>query len=269
MKSDIFGDRMKRYESAETQGQFMPLLPVVVRIDGRAFSTWTKGLDRPFDAKFHSLMVDVASFLLNEMNARIAYTQSDEITLILLADEYDESIFFDGRKFKIISNAASLAGSRFTIGALQSWPQKVIDSLPSFDCRAWQVPNRAEAVNAILWREIDASKNSVSMAARSVMSPPEMQGLSSSELQEAMFQRAGINWSKYPDSFKRGTFIQRKLVQKELSPEQLARIPEEFRPDGVIWRKEIRTIAMPRFSTVENRVDVVFDGADPIVAEEP
>lgn len=137
-----------------------------------------------------------------------------------------------------------------------------------FDCRAWQVPSKTEATNTLLWRELDAAKNSISMAARSLFSHKELQGKSGSEMQEMMFGK-GVNWNDYPAFFKRGTFSQRRRELRELTTAEIDRIPEAHRPPAgrLVDRASIVRLEMPPFSRVTNRVEVVFDGVDPLVAE--
>ena len=87
MTFDPLGDRMKDYEGRETKRRFLPLLPVCARLDGRAFHTWTKNLERPFDKRFVNLMRDVTSYLVQETNAVVGYTQSDEISLVFYSPD--------------------------------------------------------------------------------------------------------------------------------------------------------------------------------------
>ena len=101
---DDLGDRMKRYEGGDT---FMPLLPVLVRLDGKNFSNFTKGLERPYDERLSKLMVATATVLAEETNAAIAYTQSDEITLVLFSSCFKSQIYFNGKASKVISILAA------------------------------------------------------------------------------------------------------------------------------------------------------------------
>lgn len=242
----------------------MPLLPICARIDGRSFSSWTNGLARPFDAGLSMAMVETTKFLVEESHAKMGYTQSDEISLVF----HGSSTFFDGKLQKLVSVLASLATAKFN-ALVPLLVKAKVGRLAAFDCRVWAVPNEAEATNVLLWREQDATKNSVSMAARAYYSHKELHGKSSSEMQELLFQK-GVNWDEYPAFFKRGTFARRRLVMKEIEPETLARIPEGKRPaSGTRFeRSEIVALEMPPFTKVTNRVDVVFRGAEPILASE-
>lgn len=146
-------------------------------------------------------------------------------------------------------------------------PEKA-GALAVFDNRVWAVPNQEEAANTFLWRERDASKNSVSMAARALYSHAQLQDKSGSEMQEMLFQK-GINWNDYPAFFKRGTFVLRRTVSRRFTPDELAVLPERhearMNPDLVIDRTEVRPVEMPSFGKVLNRVGVLFAGEEPRV----
>jgi len=165
MKDMTIGDRMKLLEGEEAKRKFMPVLPICVRLDGKSFHSFCKGLKRPFDKRLSELMVDTTKFLVEESNALVGYTQSDEITLIIYSEDYKSQVYFDGRIQKIVSVLSSAATAFFNSKLSEYLPEKA-NLLPKFDCRAWQVPNKVEAVNVLVWREQDAIKNSISMAAQ-------------------------------------------------------------------------------------------------------
>jgi len=264
--NDDFGDRMKMLERVEAERHLLPLLPVMVRLDGRAFHTLTSGLRRPYDERFSDIMVAVTKFLVEESNAKIGYTQSDEISLVLYSDDYRSQVFFDGRIQKLVSVLASLCTAKFI--PLMGTIEELAGKLASFDCRVWNVPSRMEAANTILWRELDATKNSVSMAARSYYSHNELQGKNGSQMQEMLFQK-GVNWNDYPAFFKRGTYVQRKTVSRRFTADEIAVLPEHHQarknPDLVVERSDVGVVKnMPPLSKVTNRVEFIFDGADPV-----
>jgi len=266
MTNDEFGDRMKMLENRESGRRFMPLLPVCARLDGKNFSSYTADMQRPFDERFGWLMVEVTKALVRETCACVGYTQSDEICLVWHSDDPKSQIFFDGRIMKITSVLASMCSWQFYVGARELWPHKK-DVPTIFDCRAWTVPNKVEAANEVLWREQDASKNSISSAARTVCSHKEIQGKTCSEMQELMFAR-GINWDDYPDHFKRGTFVQRRKVTRSFTSEEIAVLPEhheaKVNSSLVVERHDVFELKMPPFSKVKNRVGVIFDGEEPV-----
>jgi tRNA(His) guanylyltransferase len=260
------GDRMKAYEAVEAGRRFMPLLPVYARIDGRCFSRFTQGLERPFSAEFSAAMIETTEALIAETHSRIGYTQSDEISLAWLQERHDSEIFFAGRVQKMASVLAGIATAHFNL-ACRRYPAlagRAERSAPHFDCRVFQLPTRTEAANAFLWREQDATKNAVSMAARAHYSHRTLHKKSAAEMQEMLFAK-GVNFNEIPSAFKRGTFLRRQSVERLLSPEEAARIPERHRPspETPVARTHIVRIDMPPFGTVTNREAVIFDGAAP------
>jgi tRNA(His) guanylyltransferase len=265
--ADDLGDRMKAYEAREADRRLLPMVPVCARIDGRNFSAFTRGMAKPYDMTMTEAMIATTEALVEETHARIGYTQSDEISLVWLSERSDSSIFFDHRAAKLTSVLASYATAAFINALLNMGHLDLVRRSPHFDCRAWSVPSRAEAANTFLWREQDATKNAIQSAARSVCSHKECDHKNGPELQEMLFAK-GINFNDYPAFFKRGTFVRRMTMKKELNAAELARIPDKHRPVGPVERSVIVRIDMPRFRSVTNREAVIFDGADPVVATE-
>lgn len=263
---DKFGDRMKAYEAVECDRRLMPLLPTLARVDGRSFHSFTRGMVRPYDIKMADAMVATALYLAKETNARAAYVQSDEISLAWLSSEYKSQIWFDGRIAKMVSQLGAHATLAFYGEIVKTMPD-FAERLPTFDARVWQVPNTMEAANTFLWREEDATKNSISMAANIHYSDKQLHGKHSNEKQEMLF-KAGVNWNDYPAFFKRGTFIQRRAVERKFTCEELELLPPNHEarknPDLVVERSEFAVLRMPRFASVTNRVAVLFEGTDPI-----
>jgi len=270
MGVDKFGDRMKEYEGIESDRRFLPLLPICARLDGKCFSKFTKGMKRPYDEDMIHLMKATTKFLVEQTNSNIGYTQSDEISLVFYSPDRNSQIFFDGRIQKMTSVLASIATAAFNNILPLAFPKK-IDLLPMFDCRVWQVPTKEEAINNILWRELDATKNSISMAARHYYSHKELSKKNSSEMQEMLFQK-GINWNDYPSHFKRGTYVQRRKIIKKFSTQEINKLPlkHEARtnPNLEIERTEVRYLDMPPLSKVINKVGVIIYGEEPIIKKE-
>ena len=262
MRDDPLGDRMKDYEQMEAGRRAMPRLPVIARLDGRNFSAFTQSLKRPYDERLSTLMSEVAMYLVEEAEAVCGYTQSDEITLVF---DDEKPAFFEGKLAKMNSVLAAMASVRFNRLLPTHLPDKA-DRSPVFDCRVWTVPNRSEATNAVLWREFDATRNSVQMAARSVYSHKQCHKKNNKDLQEMLHQK-GINWNDYPAFFKRGVYVMKRRVLKTLTPEELAKIPPHHRPDGPVERNVVQFVDLPPLNKVINRVEVIFDGAEPEVAE--
>lgn len=256
--ADEFGDRMKSYEGVETSRRLDPRLPVYARIDGRSFSRFTRGMDRPFDAKMTEAMIATAAHLVHATHARMAYTQSDEISLIWLAETAASDIFFSGKVQKMASVLASLAAAKFA----RVCPPGYEDRLPHFDARVFQLPSLTEGANAFLWRALDARKNAISMVAQSRFSPKQLHGKSQRDML-AMLTETGVNFEDYPTAFKRGTFLRRETFERAFTAAELAAIPEEHRPSGPVLRSEVRAVDMPPFHTVTNREAVIFASAGP------
>jgi tRNA(His) guanylyltransferase len=272
-KTDAFGTRMKEYEFQETKRTFLPMLPVYARIDGRGFSNFTRGMERPFDTDMMVAMIQTTKHLVEHTHAKIGYTQSDEISLAWHAPEYESSIFFNGKIMKMASVLAGLATAAFTKAVLTSNNpnfRAYADRLPHFDARVLAMPSREEVANMFLWRNQDATKNAISMAAQHYFTHSSLQGVNSAQMQERLWQESNINFNSYPESFKRGTFVRRVAVERPFTAEELARIPENLRPsaDTLITRNNVISVPMPIFSKVTNRVGVIFDGEAPVVIEE-
>ncbi len=261
-KKDALGDRMKEYEMAEAGRKAMVGIPLVVRLDGKGFHNYTKGLKRPYDERLTECMIETTKMLVQDFHALTGYCQSDEISLLFYA-EYDSKDFpgnytFDGRFQKLTSVLAGTASAFFARLSMEKIPENN-KRLPVFDCRAWQVPNKAEAANAFYWREMDATKNAISMAAHAYFSHKRLQGMSGSEKQELLFQEKGINFDKYPAFFKRGTYVKRTVITTELSEEKWLAIPEKNRPiHRTVQRTVIKEMDWPAAKHLENYQDMLF-----------
>ena len=271
ISDDPLGDRMKEYEMAEAGRRALPGLPTLARLDGKAFHTFTKGLERPYDGRLHALMDATTRHLVKESGALVGYTQSDEISLLFYAATPRAEPFLGGRFQKLTSILAAMATAFFNRQLAQALPEKA-ERLPIFDCRAWVVPSLEEAANTLLWREQDAAKNSVAMAAQAKISHGDLQGKSTREQQELLFQRHGINWNDYPARCKRGAWFRRVEVTRGFSADELEKLPPLHAahkdPGLQVVRHDILPLAMPPFSRVTNRVGVVFHGEAPFTAGE-
>lgn len=211
---DALGDRMKAYERQETELRFMPNTWLYVRIDGRSFSKFTKGLARPYDARLSQLMVDTLKYLVGQTNATIGYAQSDEMSLLIYNGYETNTAIFDGKKQKMCSIIAGLASGYFNKYLAQVIPEKE-DYCPIFDCRVFAVPNAVEAMNAIYWRELDCIKNSITASAHEYFSHKELHKKNSSVMKDMLLKQKDIRWDDYPNFFKYGTYVKRVKYQKE------------------------------------------------------
>ena len=201
------GDRMKRYEHV-SRNVLTRRTPVILRVDGRAFHTFTKrvGFEVPFDEMLSSIMVDTAVNLMHEIQgAKLAYGQSDEISVLITDyDTLQTDAWFGNVIQKMVSIAASVATVRFN-ASLQYWKPAL--AFPAqFDARVFSIP-KEEVANYFIWRQQDASRNSVSMVAQSHFSHKKLQGKNVSQMQDMLMAEHGVNWNDTPTHFKRGFCI--------------------------------------------------------------
>ena len=253
---DSLGDRIKAYEDQETNARFLPNVPIVARIDGRCFSGFTKGLERPFDAGFAATMRAVTSKLVQQTGANIGYTQSDEISLCWYRQEVNSDIFFAGRKFKMIGQLAAMATAYFHIEGTYNWGEEFIaKKAPTFDARVFQVPTLAEGANAFLWRQRDCRKNAISMVARSLYSHKELHGKNGQDMLEMIAQK-GINYERDIDwQYREGVFVRKTVTESEV-------LVDYHGGKEMVMRSSYECVGIPLLSDLENPVDVIFFGKE-------
>lgn len=230
---DSLGVEQKKYESMRLE-RMMPMIPIIARLDGKAFHTFTKGLNRPFDINLQQCMQNTMLILSEKFNVDLAYTQSDEISLVWYNTK-SEKIIFDGRSDKYTSLLAATASVAFYKELLKFLPTKVKE-VPIFDCRVFQVPNRQIVFENIVWRWMDARKNSVSMLASSHFSDKELHGRSTKQRKE-MLNDIGVYWDNLTDACKTGTFCKRTEYLKEVTSEFKELIKDPMTYDGKIYVK--------------------------------
>lgn len=198
------GDRMKRYERSTT-----PVLPrrtyLLMRLDGRAFHTYLRNAARPFDHEFRAHMSMTAQRLCEEIaGARFAYTQSDEISILVTDfDTTRTEPWFGGNMNKLVSVSAGVASAYMM--ALRAGIQP---ELPVFDCRPFTISDAVEVANYFVWRQRDAVRNSVQMVGQHHFTPSELHGRSTSEIQQMLEQEHSISWHDFPADCKRGRLVQ-------------------------------------------------------------
>ena len=235
------GDRMKEYEAPSTGRKAFKGQPLIARLDGKSFHTYTKGLRRPYDERLSWCMQETMKALVDRFQCRVGYTQSDEITLAWYYSPTDTGEYpYDGRFQKLESLLAAFCTLKFNHFA--SLRLGGHGGEPIFDCRAFVVPNLQEAYHAFLWRQQDATKNAISMAAHAHFSHKSLQGMHGAEMQERLFAEKGINFNDYPAFFKRGTFAKRVKVERMLTEDEMRHIPEAHRPTGPVLRTELQTL---------------------------
>ena len=228
---DNLGQRMKNYEKV-SRTNLMKKMPVIIRLDGCHFHTWTKGLEKPFDGDLVHIMQETMIALCKQIQGCVlGYAQSDEITLVLTDyTNYETEAWYDNQVQKMCSVAASLATSAFE-KALQECinTNRVSDMYASrvnleyrgeygikanllenkkftasFDARAFNL-TKEEGVNNLIWRQQDATRNSINSLAQSLYSHKEIQGIGIKAIQDKMYTEKCINWNSLPIVYKRGS----------------------------------------------------------------
>lgn len=211
---DSLGDRMKRYETV-FKTRLTPRTPALIRLDGKAFHTFTQAMDRPYDARFHRCMWRAAQTLCEEVEGcKLAYVQSDEITLLL--NDYgtlQTQPWFDYEVQKLCSVSASTCTVSFYAAFLAEFSlERLPGRFPAFDARCWNVP-KEEVANAFIWRQQDATRNSISMLAQAHFSHKELHGVSSAGMQDKLMLEKGINWNDCPIPQRRGVCVVRETYE--------------------------------------------------------
>jgi tRNA(His) 5'-end guanylyltransferase len=222
---DSLGDRMKLYEAASAT-TLPGRMPVIIRVDGRAFHSYTRGCKKPFDASLQEVMNAAAVALCEEIQgAQMAYVQSDEISVLVHGYKRFNSVpWFANQVQKMTSLAAAIASTAFTMESWKIWmtqvPEKNVDRLffckpATFDARAFVVPE-ADVCNYFIWRQQDATRNSVSMLARSYLSHAQCDGKTISELRSTLLKSFNVDWAQLPVHDQRGRTIVRQEYDLEV-----------------------------------------------------
>ncbi|HLD91558.1 MAG TPA: tRNA(His) guanylyltransferase Thg1 family protein [Patescibacteria group bacterium] len=208
MKNDDLGTRMKEQYENRTRIKLPRRTNTIIRLDGKAFHTFTKDFNRPFDVRFIYLMNETAEYLCeNIQGCKFAYVQSDEISLLLTDyDKITSEAFFDGNIQKITSITASMATMIFNEMLNEDDRITEKSQRAMFDSRAFTIADKEEVINYFIWRQKDAVRNSVQMVAQSLYSHKELQGKNCSQLQDMIFNK-GQNWNDYPIGQKRGRCV--------------------------------------------------------------
>lgn len=229
MKKNALGLRMKGYEFI-SRFFLMKKNPVIIRLDGVCFHTFTKGLKRPYDTLLAETMIETARYLCdNIQGARLGYTQSDEISIFLSDyEKIDTESWYHYNVQKLSSVSASMATLHFN----RTFRKKVeeykknnevldenyLDILKSkidraiFDSRAFSLP-KEEVQNYFVWRQQDATRNSIQMAGQYYFSHKQLQRKKCNDIQDMLINEKQINWNDYPVFFKRGTCITSRPIK--------------------------------------------------------
>lgn len=197
------GDRMKGYENI-TRNHLISRMPVILRLDGRAFHTFTKGFVKPYDTTFAKTMEATMKYLCENIQGCVfGYTQSDEITLVLVDYQgLNTSSWFDNNIQKMVSVAASMATLEFN----RKFSELTLDYSKmgaTFDCRAFNVP-KEEVTNCVLFRQNDAIRNSIQALGQAYFSHKELHGKNTEDIITMVKEKTGILWNKLPIEQQRG-----------------------------------------------------------------
>lgn len=264
--NDELGKRMKEYYESIPKTKLMRKTPVAIRIDGKAFHTFTRGFKKPFDEVLIKSMQETMKYLCeNIQGCVLGYAQSDEITLILIDyKNLNSSAWFDYEVQKMCSIAASMATMAFNkvfeknvrewseeqfpknylgycVRPVDETLQPTIDvqnryiaSLNKgamFDARVFNIP-REEVTNLIYWRQLDAARNSIQMVGQANFSHKELQNKSCNMIQDMLMTEKCINWNDFPTYQKRGSCC----IKEEYHPDPTARYE-----DSPIYATTVRT----------------------------
>lgn len=261
MNKDSLSERMKQYENIP-KNRLMRRQPIIIRIDGKAFHTFTRGFERPFDDIFIKSIQETAKYLCENIeNVKCSYQQSDEISLLLTDYEtISTAAWFDYQVQKMCSIAASMATLAFNrifwrgvnnfnhdcenlleekIGLLESYC-KACEKGAMFDARCFSIP-KEEVCNYFLWRQNDCTRNSIQMVAQTNFSHKQLQNKSCDELQEMLWQEKNINWNDFETVKKRGsccTKTGKHTVVNKQSSEQVERLVWEIDTEIPIFSQD-------------------------------
>ena len=246
-KNDSLSDRMKSYEYV-TRNYLTRRLPAIIRIDGKSFHSFTRGLKKPFDDIFVKSMQDTMKYLCeNIQGCVLGYTQSDEITLVLVDyKDRDSCAWFDNNIQKIVSVSASMTtfafnkafkvnsettlrriNNAFTCTDDEFNYANIIERCLSkgamFDSRVFTLP-KEEVVNCLIWRQQDATRNSIQSVGQANFSHKELHGKNCNDIQDMLMVEKGINWNDYPTTLKRGSCcVKKKFKINEGTEEEAVR----------------------------------------------
>lgn len=232
---DDLGKRMKEFYEQISKTRLMRRTPVIIRLDGKAFHTFTRGFRKPFDEILIKSMQETTKYLCeNIQGCVLGYTQSDEITLVLVDyKKLNSEAWFDYEVQKMCSVAASMATMAFNKAfEIHSLTARVKDSVEEdghiignvyknalikgamFDARCFNIP-KEEVTNCIYWRQLDATRNSIQMVGQANFSHKELHQKTCSMIQDMLVEQKGINWNDFPVYQKRGSCVIKNRMVSE------------------------------------------------------
>jgi tRNA(His) guanylyltransferase len=260
---DALGDRMKDFYEDRTRYKLARRTNTIIRIDGKAFHTYTKGLQRPFDAGLMEDMNKTTEYLCqNIQGAKFGYVQSDEISILITDyDDISTHAWFDGNLQKMASIAASMATAKFNqlrmarVSSVylvddKGEPHRSLNveeienfKLAMFDARVFQIHYHQEVLNYFIWRQQDATRNSISSVAQAYFSPEELHGKKTGEMQDMLMLQKGINWNDFTPREKRGSIICKveRTFKRQQGYSQGTWIPKMVEYTRSVWEADPAT----------------------------
>ena len=244
MDTSDLANRMKEFYEQVPKTRLVRRMPVAIRIDGKAFHTFTKGFRKPFDDILIKTMQETTKYLCeNIQGCVLGYTQSDEITLILVDyQKLTSSAWFDYEVQKLCSISASMATIAFNKYFAENVANEILEYKTSmvsqsveiqqkikeyhdtlraavnkgamFDARCFNIP-KEEVTNLIYWRQLDATRNSIQMVGQANFSHKELQNKTCNMIQDMLHEQKGINWNDYPTVCKRGAAVIKVEMESE------------------------------------------------------
>ena len=242
MDNSDLAKRMKEFYEGIPKTKLMRRCPVIIRLDGRSFHTFTRGFKRPFDEILIKTMQETTKYLCeNIQGCVLGYTQSDEITLVLVDyQRFESCAWFDYEIQKICSISASMttmAFNKFFRNNVENFIQdcatdyetqglcgegtieyelcktyeKALEKVAMFDARVFNIP-KEEVTNCVYWRQLDASRNSIQMVGQANFSHKELHCKTCNDIQDMLILKKDINWNDLPTYQKRGTCVVRNKI---------------------------------------------------------
>lgn len=232
-KYDSLGDRMKGYENVY-RNKLPKNTNIIIRLDGKAFHTYTRGMEQPYDAYFINAMNEAAKYVTSKIQgAKFAYVQSDEISIILTDyDDEKSEAYFDGNIQKIASVTASLCTTAFNKIMWKKYPEKDAH----FDSRVFSIDSQMEAYNYFLFRQRDCQRNSRLSFGQYHLSKKRCHGLKTDELIKKVLEETGNDWNMLSNGLKNGRIIYNEKYLKDtvLRKRWVVKEAEKFTPTTII-----------------------------------
>lgn len=244
---DPLGDRMKQNYENRSKTYLTRRTPVIIRLDGKAFHSFTRNFQRPYDEVFHEAMNDTLLYLCkNIQGCKFGYTQSDEITLVLTDyDKLDTDAWFGYGVQKMCSVAASMAtlefNRKFRMAVQRWWEEHPYESYEKqydvylrasatgamFDARCFNIP-KEEILNCLIWRQQDATRNAIQMLGQTYFSQKNLEHMKQNQIQDMLMLEKGINFNDMAIEFKRGVCCRKELLTDSSTSKKSWRIDKNI-----------------------------------------